>query len=45
MTHPAATPQKFVDNCGVVTDADPSGKYLIGTAGEGTGVFEVSKLE
>jgi len=38
----SSNPEKFVDNCSVVTDADPSGKYLIGTAGAGTGIFEVS---
>jgi len=37
-----SNPEKFVDNCGIISDADPSGKYLIGTAGEGTGIFEVS---
>src|SRR5262249_213143 len=41
----SSNPEKFVDNCSVVTGADPSGKYLIGTAGEGTGIFEVSISE
>jgi len=33
-----------VDKCGVVTDADPSGQYLLShvPSGEGTGIYEVS---
>jgi hypothetical protein len=36
--------ERFVDKCGGPTDADPSGKYLIGSVslGEGTGIYEVS---
>jgi serine/threonine protein kinase len=35
---------KFVDNCGLVTDIDPSGQYLLGAvpSGEKTGIYEVS---
>jgi Tol biopolymer transport system component len=36
--------EKFVDNCGYVSDVDPGGKYLLGTVGSGekTGIYEVS---
>ncbi len=36
--------EKFVDNCGVVTDIDPEGQYLLGVLpfGEKTGIYEVS---
>jgi len=36
--------ERFVDKCGELTDADPSGKYLIGalSLGEKTGIYEVS---
>jgi serine/threonine protein kinase len=36
--------KQFVDNCGEVTDADPSGQYLLGSvpSGEKTGIYEVS---
>jgi hypothetical protein len=36
--------EKFVDNCGYVSDADPSGQYLLGVQsfGEKTGIYEVS---
>jgi len=36
--------EKFVDNCGVVTDFDPGGQYLLSlaTAAEKNGVYEVS---
>jgi serine/threonine protein kinase/Tol biopolymer transport system component len=39
--------EKFADSCGLVTDADPSGKYLISAvlSGEKTGIYEVSVLE
>ncbi len=39
-----ANPEKLVDNCGDVTDADPGGQYLLGTVivGEKTGIYEVS---
>jgi serine/threonine protein kinase len=35
---------KFVENCGYVTDADPGGQYLLGVinAGEKTGIYEMS---
>jgi hypothetical protein len=41
-----SNPEKFVDNCGTVTDADPGGKYLLSVAwsrapGE-TKIYEVS---
>jgi len=37
-------PEKFVDNCGSIGDADPSGEYLLGflPVGEKTGIYEVS---
>jgi hypothetical protein len=39
-------PEKFMDECGLVTDADPSGKYLLGgVLANGAGTFEVSILE
>ena len=36
--------EKFVDECGTVTDADPGGQYLLGALplGERTGIYEVS---
>jgi Tol biopolymer transport system component/predicted Ser/Thr protein kinase len=39
-----ANPEKFVDNCGIATDADPGGRYLLGSidSGEKTGIYEVS---
>jgi dipeptidyl aminopeptidase/acylaminoacyl peptidase len=39
-----SNPEKFVDNCGLVLDADPGGQYLLGTIlfGEKTGIYEVS---
>jgi len=39
-----SNPEKFVDRCCLVSDADPSGKYLLGalSVGEGTGIYEVS---
>ena len=39
-----SNPEKFVDNCGAVSDADPGGQYLLGVAwnGEKTGIYEVS---
>jgi hypothetical protein len=38
------TAEKFVDKCGYVSDADSSGKYLLGAinVGEKTGIYEVS---
>ena len=42
-----SNPEKFVDNCGVVSDVDPSGQYLLGVVevGEKTGIYEVSISE
>ena len=39
-----SNPEKFVDDCSLVTDADPGGRYLLGvlTQGEKTGIYEVS---
>ena len=39
-----SNPEKFVDNCGYATDADPGGQYLLGflSVGEKTGIYEVS---
>jgi serine/threonine protein kinase/Tol biopolymer transport system component len=39
-----SNPEKLADNCGVVTDADASGQYLLGVVwfGEKTGIYEVS---
>jgi serine/threonine protein kinase/Tol biopolymer transport system component len=39
-----SNPEKFVDNCGAVSDIDPGGKYLLGAvwSGEKTGIYEVS---
>jgi Tol biopolymer transport system component len=39
-----SSPEKLVDNCCMVTDADPAGAYLLGVvlAGEKTGIYEVS---
>jgi serine/threonine protein kinase/Tol biopolymer transport system component len=39
-----SNPEKFVNNCGQVTDIDPGGQYLLGFApsGEKTGIYEVS---
>ena len=36
--------ERFADNCGVVSDADSEGKYLLGVIsfGEKTGIYEVS---
>jgi Tol biopolymer transport system component len=38
------SPEKFVDNCAQLTDADPSGQYLLGAKsfGERIGIYEVS---
>ncbi|MGA8234052.1 MAG: hypothetical protein WB795_21425 [Candidatus Acidiferrales bacterium] len=40
----SSNPEKFVDNCCVVTDIDPAGQYLLGVVlfGEKTGIYEVS---
>jgi hypothetical protein len=42
--HGLSNPEKFVDKCGYVSDADPGGKYLLGAVlfGEKTGIYEVS---
>jgi hypothetical protein len=39
-----SNPEKFVDNCGFVSDVDPGGQYLLGStsAGEKAGIYEVS---
>ena len=39
--------EKFVDNCGDVSDIDPGGQYLLGAvwSGEKTGIYEVSISE
>jgi Tol biopolymer transport system component/predicted Ser/Thr protein kinase len=39
-----SNPEKLVDDCGDVTDADPGGQYLLVTVmvGERTGIYEVS---
>ena len=42
-----SNPEKFVEKCCLVSDVDPSGKYLLGNVqlGERTGIFEVSITE
>jgi hypothetical protein len=39
-----SNPEKFLDDCGMVSDADPGGQYLLGVvrSGERTGIYEVS---
>ena len=39
-----SNPEKFVDDCGEVSDIDPGGQYLLGTVpfGEKNGIYEVS---
>jgi len=39
-----SNPERFVDNCGMVSDIDPGGQYLLGAvwSGEKTGIYEVS---
>jgi serine/threonine protein kinase len=39
-----SNPEKVVDNCCLVQDADPGGQYLLGVvlSGEKTGIYEVS---
>ena len=39
-----SNPEKFVDNCGSIGDADSRGEYLLGfrPVGEKTGIYEVS---
>jgi len=40
----SSNPEKVVDNCGVVTDIDPGGQFLLSSVvgGEKTGMYEVS---
>jgi Tol biopolymer transport system component len=40
----SSNPEKFVDNCGILSDIDPGGQYLLGAmwSGEKTGIYEVS---
>jgi Tol biopolymer transport system component len=40
----SSNPERFVDNCGQVSDMDPSGQYLLGVvlSGEKAGIYEVS---
>ena len=40
----SSSSEKFVDNCGAISDADPRGEYLLGflPSGEKTGIYEVS---
>ncbi len=42
-----SNPEQFVNACGEVWDADPTGKYLLESLywGEGTGIYEVSISE
>ena len=42
-----SNPVKFVENCCMVDDADPSGQYLLGVVpkGETAGIYEVSILD
>jgi serine/threonine protein kinase/Tol biopolymer transport system component len=39
-----SNPEKFVDDCCLIIDADPAGRYLLGVVlfGEKTGIYEVS---
>jgi hypothetical protein len=39
-----SNPEKLVDNCGMVSDADPGGQYLLGVEPnpEKSGIYEVS---
>lgn len=39
-----SSPERFVDNCGAVSDVDPGGKYVLGViqGGEKTGIYEVA---
>jgi serine/threonine protein kinase len=43
----SSSPEKFVDNCGDVSDIDPGGQYLLDTvwSGEKIGIYEVSISE
>jgi hypothetical protein len=42
-----SNPEKFLENCCTLWDADPGGQYLLGTVlfGEKTGIYEVSISE
>jgi hypothetical protein len=42
-----SNPEKFLENCCRLWDADPGGQYLLGTvlSGERTGIYEVSISE
>jgi hypothetical protein len=39
-----SNPEKFADKCGVISDADPSGHYLLGAElfGQSTGIYQAS---
>jgi len=39
-----SNPEKFMDNCCLISDVDPSGRYLLGVVlfGEKTGIYEVA---
>jgi hypothetical protein len=39
-----SNPEKFIDHCGLIQDADPGGQYLLDvvSSGEKTGIYEVS---
>jgi Tol biopolymer transport system component len=39
-----SNPEKFADKCGVISDADPSGHYLVGAElfGQSTGIYQAS---
>jgi hypothetical protein len=43
----SSTPEKLVDNCGAVMDADRRGEYLLGVeqSGEKNGIYEISISE
>ena len=43
-TEGGSNPEKFVDDCCLIIDADPAGRYLLGVVlfGEKTGIYEVS---
>ena len=43
MNTDGSNPEKFVDNCGAVTDIDAGGRYLLGVVwfGEKSGIYEV----
>jgi serine/threonine protein kinase/Tol biopolymer transport system component len=39
-----SNPEKFVDNCGIVSDIDPAGQYLLNdvSSGDKTGIYQVA---